>query len=158
MLCTMRTILCCVPVLLTLSLCACIDPSDRRPGLWLSGEVVEDEVDDWSFSNDQPEIFIETRTPYVIAHSTTIACAADEGGLYVAARNPTGKRWVKNVERDPNVRIEIDGRLYERELRQIDDPAAIEAAYRAYASKYGWPDSPPSDAPEVRYFRVIPRG
>ena len=135
----------------------CIDPAERRPGLWLSGTTFEGEVTDWSFTDAHPQIFIETRTPYLLRHSTTIACAADGESFYVAARNPTGKRWVENVERDPNVRIEIAGTLYERKLEAIDDEEGIRAAYRAYAAKYGWPASPPPDAPETRYFRVVAR-
>lgn len=143
---------------LVLSLPGCIDPADRRPGLWLSGEIVEGEVADWSFSDAHQEVFIETRTPYLLRHSTTIACAADAGGLYVAARNPAGKRWVKNLERDPDVRIEIGDRIYERRLVRIADPDGERAAYRAYAAKYGWPASPAPGAPEVWYYRVTPRG
>jgi hypothetical protein len=131
-----------------LVLFGCIDPADRRPGLWLSGEVSTDDVVDWSSSVAHPEIFIETRTPYLIPHSTTIACASHGGMLYVAARDPLDKRWVRNVERDPEVRLEIDDRIYERRLLRVDDPVEQRAIYRAYATKYGWPESPPPDAPE----------
>jgi hypothetical protein len=140
-----------------LALAGCVDPSDRRPGLWLSGTVISGDVADWSFANSHPEIFIETQTAWWIPHSTTIACAADETGLYVAARNPVGKRWVDNAIRNPDVRLEIGDGIYERRLAKIDDPEGIRSAYRAYAAKYGWPESPPADAPEVWYFRVVAR-
>jgi hypothetical protein len=64
---------------------------------------------------------------------------------------------VKNVARDPKVRIEIGDRIHERQLVRIEDPEGRRAAYRAYAAKYGWPASPPQDAPETWYYRVTPR-
>ena len=147
-------------VVLCLSLAAvggCIDPADRRPGLWLSGEVESGEVEDWSFSDAHPEIFIETRTPWWIPHSTTILCASGGDVLYVGAREPSGKRWVANVARDPEVRLGIGGRIYPGRLERIDEPDAIQRAYAAYAAKYGWSPNPPADAPEVWYWRVVPR-
>ncbi len=54
-------------------LAACA-PQDRRPGLWLAGEVVREPVTDWSFTDAVPEIFLETRTWYGIPHSVTVVC------------------------------------------------------------------------------------
>jgi len=135
----------------------CLDPKDRRPGLRLSGEVVTTPVDDWSFTQDHAEIYIETRTPYLIPHSVTIVCASLDGRLYVGARNPTQKRWVAYVARDPNVRLKIGDHVYERRLEQVGDPAEQEAVYRTYVAKYGWEVQPPAARPEMRYFRVLDR-
>ena len=62
---------------------------------------------DWSFTQDHREIAIETRSPWLVPHSVTIVCAAKDGRFFVGARNPEGKRWVRNVARDPNVRLRI---------------------------------------------------
>ena len=43
-----------------------IQPNDERPGFGLSGEVHQHSVEDWSFSEDSGEIFIETVTSYWI--------------------------------------------------------------------------------------------
>jgi hypothetical protein len=136
----------------------CLDPKDRRPGLRLSGEVVTGSIDDWSFTRRYPEIFIETRTPYLIPHSVTIVCASLDGRLYVGARHPAQKRWVAYVARDPNVRLKIGHRVYERRLEPVEDPAEQEAVYRAYAAKYDWEIQPPAERPEMRYFHVVDRG
>ena len=61
----------------------CLDPKDRRPGLRLSGEVVTEAIDDWSFSDEFGEIYLETRTWYVIPHSVTTVCAALGEKLYL---------------------------------------------------------------------------
>lgn len=134
---------------------ACIEPADRRPGTWLSGDVVTEHVDDWSFTDAHPEILIETRTAYWIPHSVTIVCAAKDGRLYVGARNPEGKRWVANVDRDPQVRLKIGERIYAGRLESIEDEGARERLFSAYAAKYGWPDSAPAERPPFRFFEVV---
>jgi hypothetical protein len=143
--------------LVSLLAMGCLDPVDRRPGLRLSGDVASDPVGDWSFTDAIPEIYIETRTPYLIPHSVTIVCASLDGLLYVGARNPAQKRWVANVARDPNVRLKIAGRIYERRLERLEDPVQLEAVYRAYAKKYGRTVVPPDERPERWYFRVADR-
>ena len=147
--------------LASLLLCAAFasacQPSDRRPGLWLAGEP-EALPPDWSFTDAKPEIAIEVRTPYLLPHSVTIWCASVDGALFVAARNPDDKRWPGWVERDPEVRLAIDGRLYEVKLVRLDDPERIAPVAQAYAAKYELPDPPPADAPPLRYWQVVPRG
>jgi len=138
-------------------LAGCIDPDDRRPGLRLTGEVVEGPVEDWSFTDAHAEIFLEVRTPWWIPHSVTVVATSLKGDLYVHARNPEEKRWVGLVERDPRVRLEIGGKIYERRLERIDDPELQEAIRRDFAAKYGWGPEPPDERPPRRYFRVVPR-
>ena len=58
-------------------------PTDERPGLWLSGEVEAGPVRDWSFSDANEEIFVETRTWYGVRHSVTIWGAAQDGRFYL---------------------------------------------------------------------------
>jgi len=135
----------------------CMDPRDRRPGLRLSGEVVTDPVDDWSFTERHAEIFVETATPYLVPHSVTIVCASVDDRLYIGARNPKQKRWVANVGRDPNVRLEIGNQIYERRLERVMNPAEQEIVYAAYRKKYNWKPAPPSERPELWYYRVVAR-
>ena len=62
-----------ISLMFLISLSAC-EPQDRRLGFWLSGEVVEDPIDDWSFADAYRQIFVETRTWYGIPHSVTTTC------------------------------------------------------------------------------------
>jgi hypothetical protein len=140
-----------------LCLASCIDPADRRPGLRLGGEVVEASGGDWSFTDAHREIAVETSSPWLLPHSVTIFCAAKDGRFFLGARNPDGKRWVENVDRDPNVRLEIGGSVYEQRLVVLEDPADIAAAQGAFAAKYGPPEGPPESRPPVRYFEVVAR-
>lgn len=135
----------------------CVEPKDRRPGLWLSGDVASDAIDDWSFTQDHSEISVETRTWYLIPHSVTIVCASSEGRLYVSAYRPAESRWAANVARDPNVRLKIGNAIYERRLKKVEDPEEQADIYRAYVAKYGWELLPPGERPEFRYFQVLSR-
>jgi hypothetical protein len=90
---------------IAMSVACSIDPSDQRPGLGLSGEVIQQAVEDWSFSSDVKEVFIETTTSYGIPHSVTAWCVIVEDRLYVSADDADKKSWVTNVARDPNIRL-----------------------------------------------------
>lgn len=147
--------------------CAGCEPKDRRPGLWLSGEVVREPVADWSWSDAQREIFLETRTWYGVPHSVTVVCAADGARLYVPSLYrdgggwPEAKRWNRNVARDPSVRLGIGGRLYERRAVLVRDEAERERALAAFARKYPfWAElaaKPAAERPAFAIVRMDPR-
>lgn len=149
-----------VVLLLLVLLCAagCLNPKDRRPGLRLTGERVTEPVADWSFTDQHREIFVQTRTRYLLPHSVTIVCASRDGKLYVGARNPDEKRWVQQVARNPEVRLKIGDKLYDVRLAVVEDPAEQRLIGAAYRAKYGWADRPPSERPPMRYYRVLERG
>ena len=122
-----------------------IEPSDERPGLGLSGELVTEPVESWSFSDEFEDVFIETRTPYFLPHSVTIWCTTIGTQLYIAALDPDEKHWVANVRRDPNVRLKIGDKIYEQRLEPITEAGTIEFIDRAFENKYG-DDEPASEA------------
>lgn len=126
-----------------------IDPSsaafaenDRtaRPGLWLSGEVVREPVTDWGwvYQVNDPirgnSVMLETRTWYGIPHSVTINVMARGDKLYIGGSErdarlqrefPHSKTWWANIERDPRVRMKIDGKIYEMTVSLIADRAEV---------------------------------
>ena len=152
---------------LALVLLVACAPRDRRPGLWLSGELAAEPVADWSFTDGVQEIFVETRTWYGIPHSVTTVVAAEGGALYVPSlyfddgEFPDARFWNRNAVRDPRVRLEIDGRIYEREAVVVEDPAERAAALAAFARKYPfWHDlagKPEAERPRIFFFRMDPR-
>lgn len=106
------------------------------PGLWLKGEVVREPVADWDWvlQVDHPvrgnTIMLETRTWYGIPHSVTINAVPRGEDLYLSGSEqdfrlekefPNSKRWWANIERDPRVRMKIDGRIYEMTVALIAD-------------------------------------
>jgi hypothetical protein len=153
-------------VLLLLIGTACVDPKDRRPGLRLSGEVVAETIDDWSFSDQYQEIYLETQTSYMIPHSVTTVCAALGDKLYVPTLYYGGGQWPNefwnsNVDSNPLVRVEMGDQIYEREAIVLEDAAEVQLAIQALAAKYPfWRDllsKPESERPDMALLRMDPR-
>ena len=98
------------------------------PGLWLKGEVVREPVTEWDWTSQVNDpirgnsIMLETRTWYGIPHSVTINLVPLGDTLYISGSQqdsrvlqtfPEAKSWWANIERDPRIRMKIDGKLYE---------------------------------------------
>ena len=144
-------------IAIALMLACSLDPSDGRPGLGLSGEVHQQAVEDWSFTSDAYEIFIETVTSYWIPHSVTAWCVMVGDDLYVSADYADKKRWVANVARNPNVRLWIKGRVYEQKLVPITDPTIIASIDSGWAGKYEYEEEEVDEEMVVGYWRVVER-
>ena len=153
-------------VLLIAFASGCLDPVDRRPGLRLSGTVVNEPINDWSFSDTFPEIHLETRTWYGIPHSITTVCASSGEKLYVPSIYYQGgewpaKYWNANVASDPRVRLAMGGKIYEREAIVVTAPAELQTALEALAAKYPfWQEllaKPASERPDMALVRMDPR-
>lgn len=154
-------------LMLLLALVAGCEPQDRRPGLWVSGEVADTPAESWAFTDDIDEIFVETRTWYGIPHSVTTVVVAHDGTLYVPSlyrdggEFPEPKYWNRNVASDPNVRLKIGDTLYEREAHLVTDPEERQAALAAFAEKYPfWDDmleQPAAERPKIVLLRMDPR-
>ena len=111
------------------------------PGLWLKGKLVREPVDNWDWVQDVEHpvrgntIMLETRTWYGIPYSVTILPTPRGENLYIggSARGerlsrtfPNYKQWWANVERDPRVRLKIDGKIYEMTAALVHDPVELE--------------------------------
>jgi hypothetical protein len=118
------------------------EPSDVRPGLWLTGERVNEPVADWSFTEDHQEIFVQTRTPYLLPHSVTTYCAFFQGDLYLFSAYyqggtfPDERGWNRNVMRDPRVRLKIGDRIFDQTVSHVTDGDTRAAVYAKAAAKY----------------------
>lgn len=99
------------------------------PGLWLSGTVVKAPVSDWSFVSQYKTDKVQTRTWYGIPHSVTTGFIIYNRQLYLTSMFakgvpfPDGKSWVKNVMRDPHIRLKFGDSLYDCTLSPVNDPA-----------------------------------
>jgi len=111
-----------------------------RPGLWLKGEVVREEVTNWDWVKQFSDAFaengteLETRTWYGIPHSVTVLLVPRGEELYLMSSAqtfrldrefPYGKTWWRNVERDPRVRLKIGGKIYEMTVALVRDRAEV---------------------------------
>ena len=106
------------------------------PGLWLKGEVVSQPVTDWNFINqvNHPvtgnSIMLETRTWYGVPHSVTVNARPRGDKLYLSGSEqgarlekefPYSKAWWANIERDPRIRMKIDGKIYEATVALVQN-------------------------------------
>jgi hypothetical protein len=156
-----------VIVLFVCTMAAGCEPHDRRPGTWLSGEVVTAPVADWSFSDTYPEVFVETQTWYGIPHSVTTTLVTDAGTLYVPSLYydggdfPAERYWNRNIARDPDVRVKIGDKIYPRRAVLVTDPAERASVLAAFAAKYDrWRDMLRDGEPErphIILLRLDPR-
>ncbi len=146
---------CAISIALTVA-CS-IEPSDERPGLGLPGEVHQQVVEDWSFTEDADEIFIETVSSYWIPHSVTAWCVTVENDLYVAADYADQKRWVANVARNPNVRLKIKDKVYEQKLVPVTDATTIASIDSGFVRKYEYEEEEADEDMTVGYWRVVER-
>jgi deazaflavin-dependent oxidoreductase (nitroreductase family) len=75
-----------------------------------------------------------------------------EGKLYLLAEKFHEANWVQNIERNPRVKVRLDGREMEATARVLDplrDPALWELAQDLGRKKYGWGEGLPVEiAPE----------
>jgi hypothetical protein len=129
-------------------------PKDWRAGTSLSGTDAQWPAD-WRFTDATKEIQIQVHTPFVIPHSVTIWCAEIDGDLYVGASQPKKKYWPGWVDRDPNVRLSIDDKIYAARLVPLDDPSTTARVSAAYATKYQLNAAAGEAMGEVRYWHVV---
>ena len=159
---TSRTLIC----LATLLVLAACEPKDRRPGMWLSGDVVEEMPGDWTFIAEHPEVFIETRPWYGVPFSVTVVIGTRNGKLYVPsiyseeAAFPGTKYWNSVIADNPEVRLKMGGKLYEMRATPVQDIAEFRDGAGALADKYdswaGWV-ADESTAPPFVIIRLDPR-
>jgi hypothetical protein len=137
-----------VAIILALIAIVACDPNERRPGLWLTGETAPFAAD-WSFTNTIPEIAIQVHTPYLLPHSVTIWCSSVDGKLYVGSSAPETKRWPAWADADPNVKLKIDGKVYEVRLEPLTSPDEVAPVQQAFAVKYKLNQAAPAAAPRT---------
>ena len=130
-----------------------LDPHERRPGLWLKGNVVTSPVTDWSSTDRYQTVKVQTRSSYLLPHSVTTFCIAYNGQLYLATTRIETRQWSKNVARDPHVRLKVGDQLYDRTLSVVTDPAEREAVLQARAKKYA--QKYPPEGPPFTVYHVV---
>ncbi len=94
-------------------------------------------------------------------HSINIWCADVDGAVFVSTslilgpEEPTERTWVKNVSKDPDVRLRVDGTVYEARLTKLEDAALREQVLARFEAKYG--ELSPERTPGAWIYRVAPR-
>jgi hypothetical protein len=129
-------------------------PVDTRPGLHLSGTPAVEPATDWRFTDDVEEIFVETRTRYLLRHSTTIWCAELDGELYIGSYDEDVKFWESNVTRNPRARLRIEDVLYDVTVTPVTSPDLTRRLDERYEQKYDMEEVFGDDLPAWRYYLI----
>ena len=111
-------------------------PSGTRPGCQLEEPQVSAFITDWSFVSDVEEIALETTAPWG-RYSVTVWCVIVEGRLYLATDDRKEKRWVRHLDRNPDARVGINGRVYPVRAESLTGSEPWRAVMEGYARKYG---------------------
>jgi len=143
-------------VITALIISAC-SPSDRTPGQWLRGKAVETLPQDWAFTDNFQEIYVEVKTPYFIPHSVTIWCGQVGGKLFIGARDPETKNWPGWLDKNHDIRLKIGDNIYSVAASDVSDEVTLEGVRAAYRKKYDIQPSPDGKPRNVRYWAVVAR-
>jgi len=137
-----------------LAVTAC-GPVGPIPSGTLSGDLVDAPVADWSFTDEVKNVQVETNPadPY----SVNVWCIAHDGALYVAAGRGLESTWAQNLVDDQNMRVRIEGRLYERKAVRIEDAVEIEQVVQKLVVKYDYNLPDPEEREDAVLFRLDPR-
>lgn len=104
----------------------------------LTGQAVDQPVDDWSFVAGEYSLPIETRAPAWLPAATTWFFVHDKTlWLYAMAPRSFEYGWVRRLrEVDPGVRILFGGKLYAGRASLITDPMVIDPLLPIVVRKY----------------------
>ena len=118
-------------LLLVIATFGCNGPFVLLPGRRLEGQV-EPAPGDWAFAGDYGTVQLETRPedPY----SVNIAFTVIGQRLYINAGD-TETQWVKNITVNPQVRLRMDGVLYDLQAERVTNTAEITAFSKAWTSQ-----------------------
>ncbi len=95
-------------------------------------EVFPDDPSAWA-----DRLTVELETNPTDPRSVTVGLLVVDGVAFVPATlRPDTKRWPRDVERDANVRVRVDGRIYRARVTRIRDPRLHERLANAGQHKY----------------------
>jgi hypothetical protein len=100
---------------------ACGGPILVFPGGELSGQVVSEPVQDWSFLSDS---FIDLETRPDDPYSVELNYVVRDGELYIDPKE--GRRWFDHLRADPRVRARFGDKIYLLTAVLVGEPGELE--------------------------------
>ncbi len=110
-----------LPAALAAALLACGGPFLVIPGGALSGEVVTEPVDDWSFASDR---FVDVETRPDAPYSVELNYIVRDGALYLDPAE--GRTWLEHIRADPRLRVRFGTRVYPVVAVLVGRPGELE--------------------------------
>ena len=124
-----------------------ICPCERTPGAYLFGDVVDEEITDWSFANDVPLCQIQVWAG-VRPHAVNLNCmATPQGELFLSCGNCVNKYWAGEVGDNEQGRLRLNGSVYPVRVRRVLDDRVLDQAWGARAAKLRVHAGPGNPAP-----------
>jgi hypothetical protein len=131
------------------------------PGGALRGERVRELPRDWSFAAGKHYVDVESRAAW-LPYSQSAWMMVYRGRGYLLLPGFFGDSLARRLDRDPHVRLRIDGRIYDQRAARVDDDPQIFAEMlgpflrRQFAIEIHGPvrKLPDRSAVEVRVYRL----
>jgi hypothetical protein len=135
-----------------------LGPVAFLPGGWLWGERREPPAD-WSYTDEIKEVQLQTHVG-LLPWSVTTWVMSSDGELYIGA-SECERVWTHRVMADPNIRVRIDGAIYELRAREVTDLAVAGRVAKVTMHKYFGIESESANWIEGKnegcLFRIEPR-
>ena len=123
-------------------------PCGGTPGGYLLGAEAEASVDDWSFANDVTLCQIQVSAG-LLPHSVNLNCMSTTAGrLYLSCGQCDEKQWPNAARNNGAGRLRLNETVYPVTLTQVMDPAELDSAWDARATKLNALSSPATTPPQ----------
>lgn len=129
----LRTTVLVLTLLLAVSVAGCNGPLVLLPGGAIEGPTAA-VPNDWSFTDDVDTVQLETRPTDPYSVNIWVIGLAEH--LYVHAGTHRST-WVEHMEGDPNVRLRVNGSIYELTASRVEAQEEFDRFSDAYERKYG---------------------
>jgi hypothetical protein len=96
--------------------------------------IARAEFPDWNRFTDVKTIDVLTVDPDGDPRETPVWFVLLNGEAYLRTND---SRWLANLRRDPNLRLKIEGKIYEAQTEEIPGQAIVEKVDIACERKYG---------------------
>jgi hypothetical protein len=136
-------------------------PMGPIPGGRLSGELGPSEVSSWESVSEGKTAQLETRPSD--PHSVNTWFVGIGPALYIPTsmilgpKEPSGRSWVTHVSAAPEVRVRIDGVVYERVAVRVTDSAEYDRARTALEKRYDLDPQERDPERTIWIYRMDPR-
>ena len=122
-----------IPLMVILLVAACSGPFVLIPGGAVDGELAPT-PSDWAFTDAISTVQIETNPSDPYSVNTWALGMGPSLYLQAGANRAT---WVDHLDANPNIRVRIEGRLYELASSRVTEEAEFATFADAYEVKYG---------------------
>jgi hypothetical protein len=110
-------------------------PHGPIPGGPLAGERIDAPPASWEAAAGRQSVVVESRAG-CLPYSTTAMAQVHDGELYLVLPSLFGDGLERRLERDPDLLVELDGRLYAVSTERVTDAATIGAMTPAFLWKF----------------------